>query len=212
MSTQEKKDCKECKVNLLIKEYKLTKNGKYMDICVECNDKLLKYKKEVYEKNYLDRLNTEFIAICNLSLEEVKKQYKYCGGSEEKSSHEKYFKLCFPNKLKPESKTNCLCGHKIKHNCYITTNDLSYDKIVVLGNCCIKRFITKIGRTCEKCGNPHKNKTDNLCNNCRLRCEGCQKVVNRLYNNRCKDCRKCIDCNSPSNGYPRCYFCYSDYF
>jgi hypothetical protein len=36
-----------------------------------------------------------------------------------------------------------------------------------LGNSCIKRFIKKSGRTCETCGEPHKNRKVNMCNKCR---------------------------------------------
>lgn len=87
--------------------------------------------------------------------------FKYAGGDH--GSHLKYAQLI---KLeKPLHKTHCICGHPIKNNCYIKYND----QIIVLGNCCIKRFIPKEqqGRTCEECGNPHKNRKSNLCTECK---------------------------------------------
>ena len=40
------------------------------------------------------------------------------------------------------------------------------DEIIVLGNCCIKKFIPSSGRTCEECDEPHRNRKHNICNSC----------------------------------------------
>jgi hypothetical protein len=95
----------------------------------------------------------------------VVRNFKYAGG--DKGSHKKYFDLV--NKTTPLTKPphtdRCVCGHYIKENCYITDGD---GTVLVVGNKCIKRFITKSGRTCETCGGNHRNRTINKCNKCRL--------------------------------------------
>jgi hypothetical protein len=103
----------------------------------------------------------------NLSYEDIKNSdWKYCGG--DRGRHANYFKLVFPSNLfninKINHETHCICGHPIVENCYITNEE---SEILVLGNCCIKKFIPMCTRTCEKCKLPHKNRKDNKCNNCR---------------------------------------------
>lgn len=90
--------------------------------------------------------------------------YKYAGGSQ--GRHEKYYRLQSTDKdLKfPDSVTKCMCGHTIKENCYI--KNILTGQFVVLGNCCIKKFIPKAGRTCDECAEPHKNRNYNMCNPC----------------------------------------------
>ena len=39
---------------------------------------------------------------------------------------------------------------------------------LVLGNCYIKHFLLKSGRTCEICESPHKNRNVNMCNECKI--------------------------------------------
>lgn len=115
--------------------------------------------------------------------------YKYCGGN--KGRHLNYFRLFFSNdKPLPTRVHKCVCGHDIVENCYIINE--TRDKIIVLGNCCIKRFLSKdkSGRTCEVCGKPHKNRSVNQCNDCRV--------------SYCIECgEKCLKYN-----YKYCYLCY----
>ena len=88
----------------------------------------------------------------------------YCGGN--RNQHLNYWKLRFGNKKIPEFKESCLCDHELSiENCYIEMAD---SKIIVLGNCCIKRFIGNSSRTCSICKKPHRNRKDNFCNTCRL--------------------------------------------
>ena len=94
-----------------------------------------------------------------MTLDEIK-TYKYCGGN--CKQHKNYFKMCFPNDALPEHQDYCVCNHKIKENCYIYKGD----EIIVLGNCCIKKFIPSSGRTCEECGGSHRNRKHNICNSC----------------------------------------------
>lgn len=111
----------------------------------------------------------------NLTYDEIK-DWKYCGGQGESSltldeqmvhkkhrSRIEYFRLCFPNRELPIYRDECICGHYIEDNCFITNGT----DILVIGNCCLKRFIPKYKKSCERCGEFHKNKINNLCNNCR---------------------------------------------
>lgn len=126
----------------------------------------------------------------NLTLNEIQNsKWKYCGG--DKGSHYNYFKLYFKDKEKDISKNishkdYCICGTGIIENCYITDNI----QILVLGNCCIKKFIYKSSRTCEICDEPHKNRKVNRCNDCRIGiCDDCNSKCNPRY-------KKCYDCHN----------------
>ena len=116
---------------------------------------------------------------CN---EIVNNGWKYCGGNT--GRHLNYFKLSCPHDPMPEDVSFCVCGHVIVENCYITDGV----SILPLGNCCIKRFIEKSSRTCEECGQPHKNRKVNKCNECRV--------------GFCDDCGCSCDYN-----YKKCYRC-----
>lgn len=117
-----------------------------------------------------------------LSYDDIKNNWRYCGGNV--GRHFNYFKLSCPNDDIPEKVNECVCGHLISENCYITDGD----QILILGNCCIKKFIEKSGRNCEQCGNPHKNRVVNRCDECRRgKCDKCGKVCDEYY----KKCYKC---------------------
>ena len=107
--------------------------------------------------------------------------WKYCGG--DTGRHLNYFILCCNDNL-PEWTNECVCGHSIKENCYVTDGE----NLLILGNCCIKKFIPKSSRTCEKCNEPHKNRTVNRCNKCRKGvCDKCNNTCNEKY-------KKCYNC------------------
>ena len=89
------------------------------------------------------------------------KDWKYCGG--DRGRHLNYFDLSCPDWERPPHSYECVCGHSIQENCYITNGQ----ELLVLGNDCIKKFIPKSGRTCELCGSSHKNRKVNLCNKCK---------------------------------------------
>lgn len=103
------------------------------------------------------------------------KTWKYCGGISyldkdgeiKNNSHTNYFP--FFKKLQhlvprpPLEK--CLCNQKIEQNCFITNSE--EDRLLVVGSCCIKRFVVNCSRTCGYCLKPHRNRTNNLCNECR---------------------------------------------
>ena len=146
----------------------------------------------------------------NLSYEMIlANNWRYCGG--DNGSHFRYFKLCFPNRILPEKVKNCVCSHAIKENCFITDGD----RILILGNCCIKKFIPKKGRTCEVCGDTHKNTKTNRCKICNLKrlkkCNKCGNFHTNKYFDKCDTClvgfcnicdktikpcfKKCFKCN-----------------
>ena len=143
--------------------------------------------------------------------------YKYCGGNS--SNHYNYFLLYFgKNKEFPIVETKCVCKTPIKQNCYIT-NDID---IIVIGNCCIKKFVKNCKRTCNECGEFHQNNKINKCNNCKEiykiknknhKCKICHcslKYFNE--NNYCDNCMKnsCITCGNYSGLYNLCNHCYNN--
>ena len=146
----------------------------------------------------------------NLTFEEIATKWKYCGGDFE--NHLSYFKLRFPKRELPDHRDHCVCGHYIERNCYITNGD----EILVLGNCCIKRFMKHSSRSCEVCDKPHKNRVVNFCNNCK---EGHCHKCKRKHNSRFKICYacnnpemvgKCYDCKKACNpNYKKCFTCFT---
>lgn len=144
---------------------------------------------------------------------DVKENWIYCGGDggkNSKSSHLNYYLGHFIDKIIIPPKTNkCLCEHHIVENCYISSPDLT--KTLAIGNCCIKRFIKKSGRTCEDCGATHKNRKFNKCNECKIKkCKNCNKKIYKRKDNYCNLCRSihCITCNKKcSYKYDECYKC-----
>jgi hypothetical protein len=96
-----------------------------------------------------------------IELDDLRTNWKYCGG--ERGRHLNYYNICCIGEEQPDHEELCICGHRIKENCFIT--DGYY--ILTLGNCCIKRFLPYSKRSCENCGREHRNRKDNLCLTCR---------------------------------------------
>jgi hypothetical protein len=128
----------------------------------------------------------------NLTYEDIVQQgWRYCGG--DRKHHQNYWKLTTrhmrPRPQSPDHTGFCVCGHHIVENCYIC--DKKMKRILVLGNCCIKRFIPKnsSGRSCNVCGQPHRNRVVDRCNKCRKgRCDVCGIYIDEKY-------KKCYKCN-----------------
>ena len=117
-----------------------------------------------------------------LTYEEVKQNWKYAGGN--MGSHLNYYNLCYSHLEPPAILDRCVCEHLIKENCYATNGR----DFLVIGNCCIKKFLSKKTRTCDECGEPHKNRIVNRCNLCRQgRCDSCGISCGTIY----KTCYKC---------------------
>ena len=114
--------------------------------------------------------------------------WKYYGGN--RGRHFNYWKISRDEgENLPEHTNKCICDHYIQENCYITDDS----EILILGNCCIKKFISKSGRTCGICGEPHQNTSVNRCG---TPTSGCRK-------GRCDSCGR--DCQ---DNYAKCYICY----
>ena len=119
-------------------------------------------------ENKIPTYMQRFIKGCNdkgYSFNEVSAMH-YCGGSG-RTNHKNYFKLQFPGREFLPLTNKCICNHDIEENCYVTNQDKSV--ILVMGNCCIQRYIKKCTRTCCKCGNPHRNRKDDICKSCRTK-------------------------------------------
>jgi hypothetical protein len=113
-----------------------------------------------------------------ISEEEIKK-WHYCGGRKFTTSddgfecHEKYYRLCCPQKEFLEQIQWCVCGHAIINNGYIYNENREWDSIIRIGSCCIKQFMSNgMRRTCETCNLIHQNRLVNKCNICRYKCCG----------------------------------------
>jgi hypothetical protein len=113
-----------------------------------------------------------------LSLEDIQ-SWEYCGGNE--NAYFNDFVKMFGHMAHPECEVNCVCGHKIVTNCYITNKDFTPTKkmkkiqyqnkeipILIVGSCCVKQFMEGTKLKCEVCGKLHRrNKCKtNLCSQC----------------------------------------------
>lgn len=145
-----------------------------------------------------------------IEYDDMKDIFKYAGGDH--GGHYNYYKLCNKTEELPEHKSECVCGQRIKKNCYISDGNILY----VLGACCIKNFMKHNTRTCDICDKPHRNRIINLCNECKInyKCKSCNKYKDELKNGKCKNCnvKKCKKCGKEINEkYTHCYLCYCEY-
>lgn len=118
------------------------------------------------------------------TIEELQQNWIYCGSNGGRWDGEKFK---HPGRLQywiqhckhrgcdetlPDWEPECHCGQKLyTENAYLTTKksdeDGEYDYIVI-GSCCIKTFMPYgLSKMCEDCEQPHKNRKDNKCNDCR---------------------------------------------
>lgn len=97
----------------------------------------------------------------DLTMDDIQNDWTYMGG--DKGDHKKYFEKNYKSEQLPQLSTTCICGHKIKNNCFITNGKT----VLIVGTACAKRFVKRQDRTCEKCGMEHRNKKNNICNKCR---------------------------------------------
>jgi hypothetical protein len=164
----------------------------------------------IYFKKFCENLEA-----LGLTYEEVKRDYKYSGGT--KGAHKNYFDLCFPMNSRPDKIKICLCEHPIVENCYLS-KDFDINTILIVGNCCIKKFIDQSSRTCQHCNAPHKNRTLNYCNDCKeyiirgytekcLSCNSLSKLLSKT--DKCDTCNRgsCFECNKKVD--PKYKYCYS---
>jgi hypothetical protein len=109
--------------------------------------------------------------------------WRYCGG--DRDEHLSYWRMLKLGKM-PENQINCICSQSITENCFI--ENINTKKIIVCGNCCIKKFCKVSGRSCGKCGIKHRNRLNNYCSTCRIGlCLECYKPIEKIY-------KKCFEC------------------
>lgn len=111
-----------------------------------------------------------------VSYDDIVNNWYYMGG--EKGHHLNYFRKHYPNDEIPEHSNNCICGHKIKNNCFITDGVF----VLSIGESCINKFTPVRNKMCEMCGSRHRNRKDNICNKCRMK-----------FKKELKDCIICFN-------------------
>jgi hypothetical protein len=133
-----------------------------------------------------------------MTYEEFRQNWKYAGGNI--GRHYNYWRLLYGEEKKmPAHADQCLCKHTIKENCYITDGK----EFLVVGNCCIKRFMIHKGRTCEDCQGPHRNRADNVCHDCR------EKRMRVFHQQPLQENASCVCCSKKiDRKYTRCFSCY----
>jgi hypothetical protein len=96
--------------------------------------------------------------------EEVFNTWKYAGGDKQKRHISYWNMMTMAHKIKRPTTTNkCLCGHHIVENCFITDGT----NVLVVGNECIKKYVKKKTRSCERCGDTHRARLHNYCRKCK---------------------------------------------
>jgi hypothetical protein len=123
----------------------------------------------------------------NLTKEEARGWF-YCGGDNPEAKSQKHFRnfvKYFGHGATPPHVSYCICGHKIKTNCYITnlnqtkvknthsvrSRDGSILPVIILGDCCVERFTDGTKLKCERCNEfiERINKCSKpLCRECKI--------------------------------------------
>lgn len=145
--------------------------------------------KSERETARLQKITDRFIAGLkkhNLTYEQItSSDWRYCGGDDGAAA--RYYAVACPDEKHPEHATRCVCGHPINKNFYI--NNINTKQILILGMCCIRKFIPKCYRTCSECGAKHRNTKKNLCNLCQTGlCRECNQPKWNTYYKSCYDC------------------------
>lgn len=159
--------------------------------------------KVIADKKWREKIQFHLMNDYGLEVDEFIQYFKYLGGNT--SSHLNYWNMVKHKEPLPNHKNYCICDHYIKENCY-AVDKRDAENIVILGNCCIKRFLTKEnqGRTCERCEKPHKNRKDNFCKECRTKKERDEK--RKKQETQCQSCNKII-----RKQFKYCYPCFQNY-
>ena len=120
-----------------------------------------------------------------------------CVGNDRQMSYFHEKRLQFPLLTHPGHWGNCVCGHPITNNYYIYNTLLHVSKCV--GSECIEGFThSKLHKTCRDCGNSHRNRSDDFCNDCRKKqpkkiryrdCRDCSQEIRYVpHRTRCREC------------------------
>ena len=79
----------------------------------------------------------------------------------------------------------CECDEEIMHNYWIFNKKTR--EIKVVGNVCVDKFTDGKRRVCDECGEPHRNRVINKCNDCRVGWCNCGASIDPYY-------KKCYHC------------------
>src|SRR5690606_38727443 len=71
----------------------------------------------------------------------------------------------------PEHKDSCICDTDIVYNHFVTNR--ARDRVIVVGKCCIDKFLGPNRKRCEVCYEPHRNRKRNLCGECIKKYDTC---------------------------------------
>jgi hypothetical protein len=152
---------------------------------------VLEFKREVMEsietervianEKWTKKIKGTLMDDYELEVDEFIKNFKYTGGDGRRygthndhvkdmkaNRHLNYWNMTRNYEIHPPHKEYCICRTPIMENCY-AVDKRDKEKLVCLGNCCIERFLgDSAKRTCERCDEPHRNRKDNFCKECRI--------------------------------------------
>lgn len=168
----------------------------HMEECKKKSNKTVKFWKKFI--NGLEEMGLTYeevktyICVGGVHLKERGMTLSY----EKKSYRYKRFSDYFPNDILPEYKDICVCGHEIHENCFIIKPESkNVNEIIIVGNCCVKRFIDNgLSQICEICKSKHKARDSKRCVKHKHDCQLC-KEPNAKYG-------KCLKCHGT------CEICY----
>ena len=78
----------------------------------------------------------------------------------------------------------CICGHKIKDNCWLM-HAINRDIAPVVGNCCIENFLPELKiRHCDICDSEHKRWKYTICEDCEKKQKLKKKKIKEALRNK----------------------------
>lgn len=179
----------------------------------------------INEQEEYERLHRRFITglkedygMTNEQIFDIEQNWLYCGyrhNESEWSDGASLFKCYFPREDFPEFSKECVCRQKL-----LVRNDWITDgkEVLIIGQCCKDMFIKNRLKTCSICKTPHKNRSDNYCNDCRMDIK-IQKITckcgykKKESENMCNDCyilsQACRCGKYKKTGYKQCYSCFN---
>lgn len=181
-------------------EYDTDPLGRTKRVCIECVEK---YKKSSKYKHFIATLFKEY----GLDEDDLNCM-TYIGGNE--SYHRDYYRTKFSEIELPDFTNVCLCGSKIKINCYLKDLRLKANPVIVVGSCCQRKYLSQIVKQCIECGIAHASKVNLTCRSCvaelkRAEALKLKSIAKQLMDEKTKPCAcgKMIAIK-----YVKCYGCF----